>query len=455
MELLNTRESYYDGSTAIDVFHSPERDRSSSRPCRPESTPGIHARNPRPASVDRKDIVVTTNEFAPVNADRSNPAAATKVWTRELPKMVGALFLAFSAFGIAVPVLPALITSRLHGTPFAVGLAFAINAVAALLTRPSAGQLAQRLGTRPVMLLGCAVAAVSPVLYLLPLGIPGILVGRILMGLGSALLFVAGSVWTVASAPPGQRGQIVGYYGLGPWAGLAAGPILGGVVLHYGSFPLAWSTAALLPLGSLLLVWWLPNVAGQGAQTSRRLLPRAALMPGLALGAGAFGYGTVTSFGALALKAHGLGSGSLALGLFSASYLATRLCTSRLPDRVGAIRLIVASAAAESVGLAATGLAPYLWLALLGTILAGAGYTLFQPVLALITIDNAPASERGAALGAMTSFLDIGVACAGLTGGVIADARNPAATFLVGSAIALTAIIAAAVAVRRGAAGHD
>ena len=86
-------------------------------------------------------------------AEMSDNAALA--WRRELPKMVVALFLAFSAFGLTVPVLPGLVTGPLGGSSFEVGLAFAVNAVVALLTRPYAGQLAQRLGTRPVMVLGC------------------------------------------------------------------------------------------------------------------------------------------------------------------------------------------------------------------------------------------------------------------------------------------------------------
>lgn len=371
---------------------------------------------------------------------------------RELPKMVISLFLAFSAFGVVVPVLPGLITGRLHGSPFALGAAFAVNAGTALLARPYVGQLAQRLGTRPVMLLGCAVAAVSPLGYVLPLGLPGVLAGRVLMGLGSALLFVAASVWTVAVAPERRRGQIIGYFGLGPWSGLAFGPILGGLAFKVGSYPLAWGVAAALPVGSLLLMAWLPTAAGQGARTSRRLIPRAALLPGLVLGAGSFGYGIVTSFGATIVKHFGPNNGWLALGLFSASFLATRLLTGKLPDRFGALRLIAVSAAVEAVGLVVLGTAPWLWLALAGTVLAGAGYTLFQPVSALITVKHAPEAERGAALGAITSFLDIGVVGAGLAGGGVASGAGLGAPFLLGGVVVLAAIVAATAAVRRRAA---
>ncbi|GAA1695577.1 MFS transporter [Fodinicola feengrottensis] len=379
----------------------------------------------------------------------SDADQGSQPWSRELPKAVVALFAAFTAFGITVPVLPVLITGRLHGSSFEVGLTFALNAITALVVRPYAGQFAQRVGTRPAMLLGCGLAAASTVFYVLPLGIPGILVGRIMMGAGSALLFVGGAVWIVAMAPTDRRGQWVGLYGLGPWSGLIAGPIVGDLLFRVGSYPLAWTVAAGLPLLAVMVVLWLKKVAGQGASTSRSLLPRSVVLPGLALAAGAFGYGTVTSFGVLAFKSHGFGSGSLALGLFSVGYLVTRLLTSRVPDKVAPVRLIAGSSIAEAVGLALMGFAPAFWMGAVGAVLAGAGFTLFQPVLALITIKTAPEAERGAALGALSSFLDIGVTCAGLGGGVIATASTPAATFPAAAVVVLAAIIVVVFAARR------
>lgn len=52
----------------------------------------------------------------------------------------------FTAFGVAVPVIPTLVTQTIGGSATLVGAAFATAAVLALVFRPVAGRLAQRHG---------------------------------------------------------------------------------------------------------------------------------------------------------------------------------------------------------------------------------------------------------------------------------------------------------------------
>ncbi|MFG2000381.1 hypothetical protein ACGFNU_14625 [Spirillospora sp. NPDC048911] len=72
-------------------------------------------------------------------------------WTGAFAGLCAAVLLTFTAFGAAVPVLPRLITTELGGSALAVGTAFGISAVAALLSRPYAGRLAQRGDVRLVI----------------------------------------------------------------------------------------------------------------------------------------------------------------------------------------------------------------------------------------------------------------------------------------------------------------
>lgn len=386
---------------------------------------------------------------APADADRT-ATAAPGGWVRTLAGVVAAVWLTFTAFGVVVPVIPRLVTETLRSSATMVGVAFATAAVVALLLRPFGGQLAQRFGTRRVMTLGAAVAVGTGMAYALPLGAPGLLAARVGMGVAEALLMTAGSVWAVALAPPPRRGQVVGLYGLSMWGGLTAGPALGELLYRVGSYALVWAAAAVLPVAALLVLSFLPrgDLVGQGV--SRRLLPPAAVLPGLALGAGAFGYASVTSFGALAMADRGIAGGSMLLSLFSAAYVTVRLLGSRLPDRFGPMPMILASAGLEAAGLLLIAVAPAWWVAAVGALVAGGGFTLLYPALALIAIDTAPEAERGATLGAVSSFLDLSVGVAGLVGGVLAGVSY-AAVFGLSAALALTAIAAGTAAARRRA----
>ena len=98
----------------------------------------------------------------------------------------------------------------------------------------------------------------------------------------------------------------------------------------------------------------------------------------------------MTSFGALAMTDRGIAGGALLLSLFGAAYVVVRLLAGRLPDRLGPKPVILASAVLEASGLLLITLADRWWLAALGALVAGGGFTLLYPALALIAIRTAP-----------------------------------------------------------------
>jgi MFS family permease len=357
-------------------------------------------------------------------------------WARTFGGLVVAVWFTFTGFGVVVPVLPRLVTQHLHGSAGLVGAVFATAAVVALLLRPFGGQLAQRFGTRWAMTLGALTAVAAGAAYALPLGTTGLLAARLATGVAEALLMTAGSVWAVGLAPPRRRAQVVGWYGLAMWGGLATGPLLGEIAFRTGSYPLVWTLAAALPGFALLVLRGMPRGEGGDEPVSRRLLPRAAVLPGLSLAAGGFGYASVTSFGALAMTDRGIAGGALLLSLFGAAYVIVRLLAGGLPDRLGPKPVILVSAAMEATGLLLIALADRWWLAALGALVAGGGFTLLYPALALIAIRTAPPAERGATLGAVSSFLDLSIGVAGVLGGVIAEVSF-AAVFGLSAALAL------------------
>jgi MFS family permease len=384
--------------------------------------------------------------------DGATTAEGSAGWVRTFARVFVAVCATFTAVGVVVPVIPRVVTQTLQGSATMVGAAFATSAVVALLLRPFAGQLAQRIGTRPVMAMGAALAAASGVAAALPLGAPGLLAARVGLGAAEALVMTAGAVWAVSLAPQQRRGQVVGLYGLSMWGGLTVGPVLGELAYRMGSYALVWSLATALPGIALVVLCRLPRGMQTGPPVAQRLLPRAAVLPGLALAAGAFGYACVTSFGALAMTDRGIVGGELLLSLFSAAYVAVRLVGSHLPDRFGPVPMVVASAGLEASGLLLIALAPVWWVAAAGAIVAGGGFTLLYPALALIAINTTPESERGATLGAISSFLDLSVGVAGLVGGIIAGVSYPA-VFGLSAALALTAVAAGTAAARRSARG--
>ncbi len=358
--------------------------------------------------------------------------------------LLAVVLLNFIAFGAAVPVLPRLVEHRLHGPDLSVGAAFAVSAIVALLVRPYVGRLAQRAGGRTVMAAGACGAALVGVGYAIAaslpggLGLTGLLLTRALMGLCEAAVFTSGSLWVVVLAPEERRGRFVGLYGLAMWSGWTVGPVAGELLRSHAGYGAVWTLHVVLPLAAALLVLRLPARPADAGQVTRRLLPRPVVLPGTALALAAAGYSALSGFVVLLLESRGIGGGSLALSLFGAAYVGVRLVAGGLPDRTGAGRVAVACGLTEAAGLLIIAASSTLWAASLGALVMGAGFTLLYPSLALLAINRTTPEERGAALGAYTSFWDLGLGAGGLLTGAVATFGYPA-VFVVAAVAAVAA----------------
>ncbi|MFI6453564.1 MFS transporter [Streptosporangium amethystogenes] len=365
-----------------------------------------------------------------------------------LAGVFGGLFCGYLGLTAAIPVLPGFVRESFGAGDFAVGLVVMATALTALLVRPVSGHLADRYGHRLVMRAGALVIAVGGLLYFLPLGLSGLVAVRLLAGVGEASLFTAGAVWVVSLAPHDRRGQLIGLYGVSMWGGISVGTFLGALLLNFG-YGAVWGFSAAAALVALLLISAVPAPARAGQPGEVRqsgghtLLPRPVLLPGLALGFAAAGYAGLAAFVVLHLQARGVQSGVVVLSGFSAVYAGTRLFIGHLPDRLGPRRVAVWSGIGEAIGLAIIALAPNLPVAVFGSLVMGAGFSLLHPSLALMVMNRTDPSRQGAAIGAYTSFWDLGLAVWGPLIGVVAAGLGYPAVFVVGAVCAMLAVAVA------------
>jgi MFS family permease len=351
----------------------------------------------------------------------------------------GGLFFGYLGLTAVIPVLPGFVRQHFGAANFAVGLVITVTAVTALLTRPVAGSLADRYGHRLVMQVGALIVAAGGALYFLPLGLGGLIGVRLLLGIGEASLFTAGAVWTVSLAPHNRRGQLIGLYGVSMWGGIALGTFTGASLLHFG-YAAVWGFSAAAPLVGLVLVTSVPAPSRAGQRGGGRgVLLRPALLPGLALTFAAAGYAGLAAFVVLHLRARGIHSGVAVLSSFSAVYAGTRLFIGHLPDRLGPRRVATWSGIGEATGLLVIAVAPNLPVAIVGSLVMGAGFSLLHPSLALMVMNRTDPLKQGAALGAYTSFWDLGLAVWGPVTGVVATGFGYPAVFVVGAACAVVA----------------
>lgn len=347
------------------------------------------------------------------------------------------LFLCFLGIGAALAVLPFYVTDHLHAGKVDVGVVIAAMALTVVVVRPYAGRLADRVGCRPVMLAGAALCAVAGFAYHGAGNVPALIAVRILHGLGEGTLFTAGASWLVMLAPPQRKGRIVGLYGIHMWLGMSVGAILGTVLMRHSGFAAVWTVCAVLGLVGVGVIALKPAPPRPPQSKKQPLLPKSVLVPGLTLSAASLGYAGFAVFAALELSDRGVAGGIAAFDAYGFTYVGVRLFLGGWPDKLGPARVAAWSAGLEAVGLALVSLATNLPVAVLGGLLMGAGLSLLYPSLALVVLNRTEAAYQGAALGAFTSFWDLGVVAGGPVAGLIVKAAGYRAMFLVLAAFAL------------------
>jgi EmrB/QacA subfamily drug resistance transporter len=167
-----------------------------------------------------------------------------------------------------------------------VGTAYLLAAAAFLLPFGKAADLA---GRKKIFSLGLALTAVSSVFCALAPSGGSLIMGRVLQGMGGAMVFSTGTAILFSVFPRGDRGRVLGITISATYLGLSLGPVLGGFLTqHLGWRSLFWVTVP-LALGALILV--LGKLKGEWAESAgQRFDSLGSLLYGLALAVLIYGF---------------------------------------------------------------------------------------------------------------------------------------------------------------------
>jgi len=389
-----------------------------------------------------------------MEANDGGPAPAReRAVARAIAGVFAASLAVFLSIGAVLPVLPRYVHGPIGAGDVAVGVVVGAFAVTAIIARPWAGRLADERGRRPVVLAGALTMALGGALLFVEAGVPGLVLARLIVGIGEGTVYTAVAAWVVDLAPADRRAQLIGLLGLSVWLGLSAGPAIGEGLRALGGYDAVWAFAAAAPLVGAAIAWAQRESRPRGAGTGRRapLIAREALGPGLALALGNAGYAALAGFVILHLADRGVGHGALVFSGFAMAVVAGRLALGRLPDRIGPLRAAVGAAVGEGAGLAAIAVAGSWPVALAGAVVMGVGFAVVYPALALLVIDRVAEERRGSALGSFTAFFDAGFGLGGPLMGALAALGGYALTFWAGAACSLAAAAVALRIARRGA----
>lgn len=376
--------------------------------------------------------------------------------TRQLRLDLGAVLI-YLALGAMFSATPRFVTEQLGGSRAVAGFSVSIFFLAAVLARPVAGRLIDRLGRRPFLVVPPLVMAVVLLCFHGARWVPVVLALRVMQGAAGSVFYVAAVTASTDLAPIERRASAVARLSIAIYLGFACGPALGELLMDR-SPAATWTVLALLMvLGSAIASTMsetrppAPTPArGMGSAAPRQpLLHRGAVLPGIVLLALGVGYTSVTAHSALYARSIGLGSSGVLYATFAISVLLVRLGSGRLADAIGPVRVIFPGIGSLTLGLLVLSLLDRPASAIAGVALVGTGWALVFPAIVAWMSAVVPETQRASALGSLVAFMDVGQGLGGYAVGAVADLGGFGWAYALPGALAALSAAPMALAVRR------
>ncbi|NCF68280.1 MAG: MFS transporter [Chloroflexi bacterium] len=371
--------------------------------------------------------------------------------------------------GLERTIVPLLAAEDFNLVSRTVILSFLISfGVVKAITNLFAGRLGDKVGRKPVLIVGWLIALPIPILIILAPSWGWVVFANVLLGINQGLCWSTTVIMKIDLVGPKQRGLAMG---LNEFAGYLAVSLsalaTGYIAATYGIRPYPFYPGLLFAaLGLLLSVFFVretrpytqleaQTAPAANSEQEEHLSFKAVFLLTSWKDKTLFSIsqaGLVNNlndgmiWGLLPLFLAGYGVPLKRIAILAAMYPAvwgiSQLFTGALSDRIGRKWLIASGMFMQAVGigLVVIGRSFGVWLA--GVFLLGMGTAMVYPTLLAAISDVAHPVWRGSAVGVYRLWRDLGYAIGALMAGVIADALGiPAAIAVIGGLTLFSSLI--------------
>jgi multidrug resistance protein len=403
----------------------------------------------------------------PTSQPSKPPAATAAPSGKSRLILFATVFFDLLGFGIVIPFLP-MYATRLGVGAGAIGLLLSVYSIMQFIFAPVLGRLSDRIGRRPIIMLGLLGSSLSYLIYGFTDSFAGLLISRAVHGACAATISTA-QAYVADTTEESKRAHAMGMIGAAFGLGFVLGPAVGGLLGAVSLRTPVLFAAALTFTNLIFAAVWLPEShhpqalaqdAAPGARAGARAGSRWSLDLPRRLGrhralAPLFVVAFLLTFAIAALEATfaltvpavygyaAAGVGGLLAFAGLAQAIAQGYLVGKLVPRTGEAALVVAGAAALAIGLAPLGS----WsshAALYGMlILIASGYGLGTTAVATLISRRTGRELQGEALGLNQSVLSLARVIGPIAGGMVYQAMGPAAPYLGGAAVAAVAMVLA------------
>ncbi|MGH1488485.1 MAG: MFS transporter [Acidimicrobiales bacterium] len=369
------------------------------------------------------------------------PETATRLLTWRFVVVTLAGLAYFSGWTILYPVLPRFVEEELGGTGISIGLAVGSFGITAALLRPLAGRLGDRFGRRVLVVGGMIVVAVSLLGYLVADSLAAVVGLRLLFGAGEAFAFVGLATAVQDMTTDERRGEAANYFSLAVYGGVATGPPIGEWLFDGSDYNRVWIVAAAMVAVGALLGLATPSGKASGASAQTGWIHPAAILPGLALTGGLFGYAGFVSFVAVYADSIGMNGAGLVFTTYAGLVIVARLFAAKVPDRFGAFPVSAMSLVAIGLGLFVVAALPTAFGLYAGVVVFSAGMSMNFPSLLALVVNRADPNDRAFVVASLSMFFDLAFAAGAVVIGLVVGLTNERMAFAIGGVCAIAGLI--------------
>ena len=367
--------------------------------------------------------------------------------------VIGTVFVDLVGFAIVLPLLPSY-GARYTRSDLAIGILVASYSLVQLLLAPWWGRLSDRIGRRPVVLVGLVGSSLSYLLFAWAGSFTLLLVSRIVAGATGATVSVA-QASLADGTPPERRSHMMGLIGATFGLAFIVGPALAGITSTIGDAAPGYLAAALTGLNGIIAFALFPETRNDRpiVKQQRQIKWRRLITPYSVILFETLAFTVMYAFFTLfAERVLGFGRERISyffvyIGVITA--IVQGGLVGRLVRQLGEVRLMVIGCLLLAVGLGSlpltVGESPaWLMPAILTSLLFVAiGTGLVTPSAAGLVSRVSSAEDQGRALGFLQSTASTARIIGPVAFGIISDLGGVRAPFMIAALLALIAMIPA------------
>lgn len=369
-----------------------------------------------------------------------------EIKSKQLAVMLLSVLIFTLGFGITIPIMP-FFAKSLGGTVVDVGILMALFSIAELVFAPVWGKVSDRLGRKPVILIGLLGFGLAFTATGLSTSLTMLYASQLIAGALAAGIFPAVMASVADQTEPEQRGRYMGLLGAASGMGMIIGPVSASVLALLGLNIPYFAAAALGLITATITMAWLPEtrVPAATGTAARAQGWRSAMKPGLivfflmmlfvsmamASLESTLGFFSMDRFGLsetpsampflwTTVELTGtnlLGIAYLFFGI--AGVLTQVLLVGKVMEKAGEVRTIALGFLLAGAGTILLVLAWEMSLMLLASLIIAVGIGLLMPSINTAISNRTDKEHQGVTMGLLGSFNSAGRATGPIAGGVV------------------------------------